>query len=576
MEISLLNSLFHLSSLENIDCELVHKYYKKTEEMLRLFMPILYGILDTAIAFEEPFQRAFARLGCAVHELTKLLESWQLLSCRVHFVLQTEALISKVRNCTLEIVELVVASDQHLRAELSLICLQHCAQKMKSIDCEPLSTSINIATRDAEYISDSAKNIANCLCLKSNQEFLIELVALEKLKENAAEGEKSEYFEQIIAVLTHMHDSFVRMEKFKKYSSLPLIPADFLCPLSLELMVDPVIVGSRCTYERVFIQKWIGLGLTVCPKTRKTLTHVNFIPNYTSKALISNWLEFKNIKLSNLMESSDGNISRTWLYGPSSDAERMSLKSCEDGMANLEDRSLSSLSYHSMHSSVTVRGVSTYGSSQTTRSQETDASTGSPCYSISSSVIQGEASYPGTAIHGGNWDFERISLQSFEGELVNTEDTSVIPLRYNPVRLFMNSLSSAVKYLYASPGSTPSSLRSTRRSSGSVSYSAAIQRYAYSPSHLHSSSELSFLENAGMDVGWRSFQCSEDWLENSTDRNVYSVNHSPLVLSNNNSLSLSSSDRDFFHLSLSRSSAASNNSTLSNLDYSQAAIGDGH
>lgn len=349
--------------------------------------------------------------------------------------------------------------------------LQRFAQKMKSIDCELLSTSITIATRDwvescSDYISDSQKNIANCLCLKSNQEFLIELVALEKLKENAAKAEKSEdveYIEQIIAVVTRMHDSFVTMKISKKYSSFPPIPSDFLCPLSLELMMDPVIVGSGCTYERVFIQKWIGIGLTVFPKTRKTLAQMEFIPNYTLKALISQWLESKNIKLSHPMESSEEFFSRTSLYGPpSSDVESMSLNSSEDGTANLEDRSLSSLSHYSMQ--LSVRSVSTYGSSQTTPSQATYASPGStrnlgsPCYSISSSVIQGEASspyhawfsleesYPGTALYGLNWDFERMSLQSFEVDLVNTEDRSMNSRSYNPMRLFINSLSSTVKY----------------------------------------------------------------------------------------------------------------------------------
>jgi hypothetical protein len=38
------------------------------------------------------------------------------------------------------------------------------------------------------------------------------------------------------------------------------IPIDFWCPLSLELMSDPVIVASGQTYERTYIQKWIDQG----------------------------------------------------------------------------------------------------------------------------------------------------------------------------------------------------------------------------------------------------------------------------------------------------------------------------
>jgi vacuolar protein 8 len=73
------------------------------------------------------------------------------------------------------------------------------------------------------------------------------------------------------------------------------IPIDFQCPLSLELMSDPVIVASGQTYERTCIQKWIDQGNTRCPKTFQTLSHKNLIPNYTVKALIANWCEANHV-----------------------------------------------------------------------------------------------------------------------------------------------------------------------------------------------------------------------------------------------------------------------------------------
>ncbi|XP_060174135.1 U-box domain-containing protein 4-like isoform X2 [Lycium barbarum] len=154
--------------------------------------------------------------------------------------------------------------------------------------------------------SDSFAKIADCVRLKSNQELLIELVALEKLKENAEQAEKTEeveYIEQIIALVSHMHDCFVTMKQSQTLTPVP-IPPDFCCPLSLELMTDPVIVASGQTYERAFIRKWIDLGLTVCAKTRQILGHTNLIPNYTVKALIAHWCESNNVKLPDPMKSS--------------------------------------------------------------------------------------------------------------------------------------------------------------------------------------------------------------------------------------------------------------------------------
>lgn len=75
------------------------------------------------------------------------------------------------------------------------------------------------------------------------------------------------------------------------------IPSDFRCPLSQELMSDPVIVASGQTYERTYIQHWISEGYTRCPKTGQVLSHKNLIPNYTVKALIANWCEANNVPL---------------------------------------------------------------------------------------------------------------------------------------------------------------------------------------------------------------------------------------------------------------------------------------
>lgn len=191
-----------------------------------------------------------------------------------------------------------------------MFALQLSAQKLKHIGTDQTSVTIMQAIKDqvvegSGASSESLAKIADCLSLKSNQELLIEAVALEKLKENAEQAEKTgeaEYIDQMIALVTHMHDHLVMTKQSQSCSPVP-IPADFCCPLSLELMTDPVIVASGQTYERAFIRKWIDLGLTVCPKTRQTLAHTNLIPNYTVKALIASWCESNNVKLPDPLKS---------------------------------------------------------------------------------------------------------------------------------------------------------------------------------------------------------------------------------------------------------------------------------
>ncbi|KAK6772711.1 hypothetical protein RDI58_027949 [Solanum bulbocastanum] len=310
MEISLLKVLlsnisqfFHLSSSESIVDILVQRYYCKAEDLLKILKPILEVIVDVEAAFSEMLQKAVAGLAQFVDELRQLCETWQPLGSNVYFVLQAEPLIVKIRTCSLEILELLKTSHECLPADTTLTSLEHCILKIKYVDYELMSMTITKSIKaQMEGLganSDSFAKLADCLRLKSNQELLIELVALEKLKENAEQAEKTEeveYIEQIIALVSHMHDCFITMKQSQICTPVP-IPPDFCCPLSLELMTDPVIVASGQTYERAFIRKWIDLGLTVCPKTRQMLGHTTLIPNYTVKALVANWCESNNVKL---------------------------------------------------------------------------------------------------------------------------------------------------------------------------------------------------------------------------------------------------------------------------------------
>ncbi|KAL5216263.1 hypothetical protein ABZP36_007664 [Zizania latifolia] len=73
--------------------------------------------------------------------------------------------------------------------------------------------------------------------------------------------------------------------------SMPLPPEELRCPISLQLMHDPVVVASGQTYERACIEKWFDSGNTTCPKTRKELSQLSMTPNYGIKGLITSWCE---------------------------------------------------------------------------------------------------------------------------------------------------------------------------------------------------------------------------------------------------------------------------------------------
>ncbi|KAH6834351.1 plant U-box 26 [Perilla frutescens var. hirtella] len=67
------------------------------------------------------------------------------------------------------------------------------------------------------------------------------------------------------------------------------IPHHFRCPISLELMRDPVTVCTGQTYDRPSIEAWVATGNTTCPVTRVPLTDFTLIPNHTLRRLIQDW-----------------------------------------------------------------------------------------------------------------------------------------------------------------------------------------------------------------------------------------------------------------------------------------------
>lgn len=74
-----------------------------------------------------------------------------------------------------------------------------------------------------------------------------------KAEDNKMKGSLDEV-NLIIDLMSHIRDTMVKLENFKSINGIKM-PPYFLCPLSLELMLDPVIVASGQTYERSSIQK---------------------------------------------------------------------------------------------------------------------------------------------------------------------------------------------------------------------------------------------------------------------------------------------------------------------------------
>ncbi|KAL4566582.1 hypothetical protein LXL04_030700 [Taraxacum kok-saghyz] len=105
-----------------------------------------------------------------------------------------------------------------------------------------------------------------------------------------------------------------------------LNPEDFRCPISLELMTDPVTVSTGQTYDRVSIQKWLKSGNLICPKTGGKLATTELVPNLNLRKVIQQYCIDHGVPIAKFQKQSR-DISSTILPGSPASAEAINFLS---------------------------------------------------------------------------------------------------------------------------------------------------------------------------------------------------------------------------------------------------------
>lgn len=172
-------------------------------------------------------------------------------------------------------------SSRHIVTELELLAMQH----RTGVGC------------DMNAVSRLARKIG----IQSKEDIKLEQNALERARHKSRlENNRMEenYLSQIMSFLKMMEDclEFENLDSKSKSESEAVrgnskkkVPSEYCCPLSLQIMVDPVIVASGKTFDRVFIEKWIEQGNQSCPVTKQRFSHTSLIPNYALKSSILSW-----------------------------------------------------------------------------------------------------------------------------------------------------------------------------------------------------------------------------------------------------------------------------------------------
>ncbi|TKW20745.1 hypothetical protein SEVIR_4G109100v4 [Setaria viridis] len=67
------------------------------------------------------------------------------------------------------------------------------------------------------------------------------------------------------------------------------VPAHFVCPISLDLMRDPVTAPTGITYDRESVEGWLARGNARCPVTGRPLRLADLVPNHATRRMIQDW-----------------------------------------------------------------------------------------------------------------------------------------------------------------------------------------------------------------------------------------------------------------------------------------------
>uniref|UniRef100_A0A0C9QXS4 RING-type E3 ubiquitin transferase n=1 Tax=Wollemia nobilis TaxID=56998 RepID=A0A0C9QXS4_9CONI len=168
-------------------------------------------------------------------------------------------------------------------AKLSLDSLSKCRAEIRKLQNE---ASLQVATESGVSALGKIQRLIGLLVYAKSA-----LFEAEEDEDDEEEGDKCE--------LVPCSPSFrvaAALNSSRSIRSYSAIPDEMKCPISLDLMRDPVIVASGHTYDRASISEWLDSGHSTCPLSGQKLPrHPVLIPNYALRSLIGQWCDRHNV-----------------------------------------------------------------------------------------------------------------------------------------------------------------------------------------------------------------------------------------------------------------------------------------
>ncbi|KAL6503065.1 U-box domain-containing protein 13 [Orobanche hederae] len=300
----------------------VKKQYTNLARRLKLLTPMFEEIRDSKDPLPEDSVQALASYASALESAKELLRFGSEGS-KIYLVLEREHIMTKFQEVTAELEQalsaisfekLDITHEVKEQVELVLAQFRRAKGRVDAPDVELYEDLLCLYNKNNDASEDPhvLRRLVDKLQLGGIADLTQESLALHEMVA-VTDGDPGENIEKMSMLLKKVKD-FVQTVNPNIASEKPatsssskktltegnqknlVIPDDFRCPISLELMKDPVIVSTGQTYERSCIEKWLEAGHTTCPKTQQSLTTTALTPNYVLRSLIAQWCEANGIE----------------------------------------------------------------------------------------------------------------------------------------------------------------------------------------------------------------------------------------------------------------------------------------
>lgn len=286
--------------------------FQELADYLERIVPILKELRTQKISDIGTFNRTIDILNREIKDANKLIQECSKRN-KVYLLLNCRSIVKRLKNSTSEIsraLGLIPLATSDLSSgvvdDIKNLCDNMQKAEFKAAIAEEeilerVESGIQEKNVDRSYANNLLSLIAEAVGITNEKSTMKkELEEFKKEIENARlrkDLAEAIQMDQIISLLERADAASSPKEKelkyFNKRKSLGNQPLDplqsFYCPITRDVMVDPVETSSGQTFEKSAIEKWFAEGNKLCPLTMTPLDTSVLRPNKTLKQSIEEW-----------------------------------------------------------------------------------------------------------------------------------------------------------------------------------------------------------------------------------------------------------------------------------------------